>query len=160
VLFQAVFVQLRAATMTAILHPLAPLLDDVLVGQSLEIGINVVGINVHRIGIVKTRGRARSRRQIITGSACLALVVLQVNRVAVGLERGVVFCHNQEVRKPIDVIGVESLLETIKQILIRLTGARGSGLEIGHKFTKCALALLHPNDLILCVGLGTDRLEL
>jgi hypothetical protein len=31
VLFQAVFMQLRATAMTVILHPLAPLLDNVLI---------------------------------------------------------------------------------------------------------------------------------
>jgi hypothetical protein len=80
--------------------------------------------------------------------------------VPVGLERGVVFCHNQEVQKPIDVIGVQGLFEAVKQILIGLTGARGPGLEIGHKLTEGALALLHPDDLVLSIGLGIDRFEL
>jgi hypothetical protein len=60
VLLQAVFVRLRAVTTTAILHPFAPLLDDILIGQSLEVRINVVGIDVHCVGIAETRGRARS----------------------------------------------------------------------------------------------------
>jgi hypothetical protein len=59
-LFQTIFVQLGAAATTVILHPLTPLLDNVLIGQSLEVGIDVVGIDVHRIRIAKTRGRARS----------------------------------------------------------------------------------------------------
>jgi hypothetical protein len=114
---------------------------------------------------METGSGAKSQRCVVTGSTCLALVVLQVgdlqvDGVAIGLERGVIFCHNQEVQKPINVIGVQSLLEAIKQILVRPTSARGPGLEIGHKFTESALALLHPNDLVLCVGLGTDRLEL
>jgi hypothetical protein len=79
VLLQAVFVRLRAAAMTAIFHPLVPLLDNVLVGQSLEVGINVVGIDVHRVGIAETGSGARSQRRVITGSACLTLVVLQVS---------------------------------------------------------------------------------
>jgi hypothetical protein len=82
-LLQAVFVQLRAAAMTAILHPLAPLLDNVLIGQFLKVGINVVGINVHRVGIMETRGGAESQGRIITGSTCLALVVLQVGDLQV-----------------------------------------------------------------------------
>jgi hypothetical protein len=60
VLLQAVFVQLRATTTTAILHPFAPLLDNVLIEQSLKVGIDVVGIDVHCVGIAETRGRARS----------------------------------------------------------------------------------------------------
>jgi hypothetical protein len=59
-LLQAIFMQLEAAATTAILYLLAPLLDDVLVGQSLEVEIDVVSINVHRIGIAETRGGARS----------------------------------------------------------------------------------------------------
>jgi hypothetical protein len=99
VLFQAIFVRLRAAATTAILHPLAPLLDNVLVGQSLEVGIHVVGIDVHRIGIAEIKSGARSQRRIVTGSACLALVVvqvgeLQINRMAVGLECVVVLGYN------------------------------------------------------------------
>jgi hypothetical protein len=62
VLLQAVFVRLRAAATTAILHLFVPLFDNVLVEQSLEVRINVVGIDVHRVGIAKTRGRARSQR--------------------------------------------------------------------------------------------------
>jgi hypothetical protein len=90
VLLQAVLVQLRAAAITAILHLLAPLFNDVLVGQSLEVEIDVVGIDVHRVGIAETRGGAKSQEQVVTSSACLALVVLQVgdlqvDRVAVGL---------------------------------------------------------------------------
>jgi hypothetical protein len=90
VLLQAVLVQLRATATTVILHPLAPLLNNVLVGQSLEVGIDIVGIDVHRVGITKIRGRAKSQGRVVTGSACLALVVLQigdlqVDRVAVGL---------------------------------------------------------------------------
>jgi hypothetical protein len=61
VLLQAVLVRLGAAAMTAIFHPFALLLDDVLVGQSLEVGINVVSIDVHRIRIAETGGGARSR---------------------------------------------------------------------------------------------------
>jgi hypothetical protein len=109
--------------MTAILHPFAPLLDNFLVEQSLEVGINVVGINVHCIGVAENGGGARSQRQIVTNSTCLALVVvqvseLQVNQVAVGLKHGIVFCHNQGVQKPVDVIGIQGLFGTIKQILI------------------------------------------
>jgi hypothetical protein len=48
----------------------------------------------------------------------------------------------------------------VKQILVRLTDARGPGLKIGHKLTKGALALLHSNDFVLRVGLGTDWLKL
>jgi hypothetical protein len=111
VLLQAVLVRLGAVTTTAILHPFAPLLDDVLIGQSLEVGIDVVSIDVHRIGIVETGGGARSRGQIITGCACLALVVvqvyeLQIDGVAVGLESVVVLGHDREVGEPINVIGV------------------------------------------------------
>jgi hypothetical protein len=62
--------------MIAILHPFTLLLDNVLVGQSLEVGVNVVSIDVHRIWIAETRGGARSRGRVVTGSACLALVVL------------------------------------------------------------------------------------
>jgi hypothetical protein len=54
VLLQTVLVRLRAAAMTAILHPLAPLLDDILVGQSLEVGVNVVGVDVYRVRIAET----------------------------------------------------------------------------------------------------------
>jgi hypothetical protein len=164
VLFQAVFVQLRATAMTAILHLLAPLLDDILVGQSLEVRINVVSIDVHCIGIAETGGRARSQRRVVTGSACLALVVmqvseLQIDRVAVGLKRVIVLGYDQEVRELIDVIGVQSLFEMIKQILLRSTSPRGPGLEVCHKLTEGALALLHLDDLVLCIGLGTDRLK-
>jgi hypothetical protein len=80
--------------------------------------------------------------------------------VAIGLERGIILCHNQEVQKPIDVIGIQSLLKAVKQFLIGLAGLRGPGLKIGYKLTKSVLALLHPNNLILCIGLGTDRLKL
>jgi hypothetical protein len=80
---QAVFMQFRPAATTAIFHPFAPLLDDVLVGQSLEVGVDVVSINVHRVWIAETEGGARSREHIITGSACLALVVLQVGDLQV-----------------------------------------------------------------------------
>jgi hypothetical protein len=165
VLLQAVFVRLGAVATTAILHPFAPLLDNVLVGQSLEVGIDVVGIDIHCIGIAETRGRARSRRRVITGCACLALVVvqvreLQVDGVAIGLESVVVLGHDREVREPINVIGVQGLFEVIKQILLGLAGSRGPGLKVCHKLTESALALLHPDDFILCVGLGTDRLEL
>jgi hypothetical protein len=79
VLFQAVFMQLGATATTAILHPFAPLLDDVFIGQSLEVGINVVGINVHHVRIMKARGRARSWGWVVTSSTYLALVVLQVS---------------------------------------------------------------------------------
>jgi hypothetical protein len=163
-LLQAVFVRLRAAATIAILYPFAPLLDDVLVGQSLEVGIDVVGIDIHGVGIVETGGGARNRRRV-TKCACLVLIVLQigdlqVNGVAIGLERGVVFSHNREVQEPIDVIGVQGLLETIKQILIRPAGARGPSLKVGHKLPKGTLALLHPDNLVLCISLGTDRLEL
>jgi hypothetical protein len=161
---QAVLVRLRAAATTAILYLLTPLLDNVLVGQSLEVGINIVGINIHCVGIAETGSGARSRRRIVTGSACLALVVLQVgdlqvDGVAIGLQRGVVFCHDQEVRQPIDVIGVQGLLETIKQILVGPTGTRSPGLEIGYKLTESALALLHPDDLVLRISLRTDWLK-
>jgi hypothetical protein len=164
-LLQAVFVRLEAAATTAILHPLAPLLDDVLIGQSLEVGIDVIGIDVHRIGIAETGGRAGSQGRVVTGCACLALVVvqvceLQVNGVAVGLESVVVLGHDREVGEPIDIIGVQGLFETIKQILLGPTGTRGPGLKVCHKLTEGALALLHPDDFILRVGLGTDRLEL
>jgi hypothetical protein len=84
---------------------------------------------------------------------------LQIDRVAVSLECVVVFCHNWEVRELIDVIGVQSLFEMIKQILLRPTGLRGPGLEICYKLTKGALALLHLDDLVLCVGLRTDWLK-
>jgi hypothetical protein len=53
-------VQLGATATTAILHPLASLLDDILIGQSLEVGNDVVGINVHCIGIAETKGKAKS----------------------------------------------------------------------------------------------------
>jgi hypothetical protein len=81
VLLQAVLVRLEAAATTAILHPFAPLLDNVLVGQSLKVEINVVGINVYHIRIVETGGRARSQGQIVTGSACLALIVVQISEL-------------------------------------------------------------------------------
>jgi hypothetical protein len=102
VFLQTVLVRLRAAAMTVIFHPLAPLLDNVLVGQSLEVGINVVGIDVHCVGIAETGGGARSQGRIVTGSACLALIVLQVgdlqvDGVAVGLQCGVIFCHDRKV---------------------------------------------------------------
>jgi hypothetical protein len=77
-LLQAVFVQLKAAAMIVILHLLAPLLDNVLIKQSLEVEIDVVGIDVHYVGIIETKGRARNQRLVITDSACLALVVVQV----------------------------------------------------------------------------------
>jgi hypothetical protein len=165
VLFQAIFVWLRAAATIAILHLFAPLLDDVLVGQSLKVGIDVVSIDVHRVGIVETRGEARSQRCVVTGSACLALVVLQVSdlqiyQVAIGFECGIIFCHNREVRQPIDVIGIQSLLKTIKQILIWPAGSRGPGLKVCHKLTESALALLHSDDFVFSVGLRTDRLKL
>jgi hypothetical protein len=91
--------------MTAILHLLAPLLHDVLVGQSLEVEIDVVSIDVHRVGIAETGGGARSRRRIVTGCACLALVVvqvceLQIDGVAVGLESVVIFGYDREVGEP------------------------------------------------------------
>jgi hypothetical protein len=164
VLLQAVLVQLRAAATTAILHPFAPLLDDVLVGQSLKVGIDVVSIDVHRIGVAETGGGARSRRRVITSCACLALVVvqvreLQIDGVAVGLESVVILGYDREVEEPINVIGVQGLLEAIKQILLGPAGSRGPGLKVCHKLTEGALALLYPNDLILCVGLGTDRLK-
>jgi hypothetical protein len=164
-LLQAVFVQLQAAATTAILHPFAPLLHDVLVGQSLEVGVDVVGIDVHRVRIAETGGGARGRGRVVTGCACLALVVvqvreLQIDGVAVGLESVVVFGHDREVGKPIDVIGVQGLLEAIKQILFGPAGSRGPGLKVCYKLAKSALALLHPDDLVLRVGLGTDRLEL
>jgi hypothetical protein len=85
---------------------------------------------------------------------------LQIDGVAVGLESVVVFSHNWEVGEPIDIISVQSLFETIKQILLRSAGSRGPGLKVCHKLTEGALALLHPNDFILCVGLGTDWLKL
>jgi hypothetical protein len=161
VLLQAVLMQLRAAAMTAILHPLAPLLDAVLIGQSLKVEIDVVGIDVHCVGIAETGGRARSRRRVITGSACLALIVvqvgeLQIDQVAIGLERVIVFCYNREVQEPVDIVGVQSLFEAIKQILLGPTSLRGPGLEIRHKLTKGVLALLHLNDLVLYIGLRTD----
>jgi hypothetical protein len=151
--------------MTVILHPLTPLLHDVLVGQFLEVGINVVSIDVHCVGITETGGGARSRGRVVTGCACLALVVvqvgeLQVNRVAIGLECVVVLRYDREVGEPINVIGVQSLFEAIKQILLRLAGLRGPSLKVCDKLAKSVLALLHPDDLVFCVGLGTDRLEL
>jgi hypothetical protein len=82
-LLQAILVQLRAAATTAILHPLASLLDNVLIRQSLKVGINVVGIDIHCIGIMETRGRARSQRRVVTGSTCLALVIVQVSELQV-----------------------------------------------------------------------------
>jgi hypothetical protein len=165
VLLQAVLVRLGAAATTAILYPLAPLLHDVLVGQSLEVGINVVSINIHCIGIAEIRGGAGSQGRVVTSCACLALVVvqvgeLQVDRVAIGLEHVVVLGYNREVGEPIDIIGVQSLFETVKQILLRPAGSRGPSLEICDKLAKSALALFHPNDFVLCVGLGTDRFEL
>jgi hypothetical protein len=60
VLLQAVLVRLRAAATTAILHLFAPLLHDVLVGQSLKVGIDVVGIDVHCVRIAESGGGARS----------------------------------------------------------------------------------------------------
>jgi hypothetical protein len=78
--------------------------------------------------------------------------------VAIGLECGIVFCHNQEVQKLIDIIGIQGLLEAIKQILIGPTSVRSPGFKIGYKLTEGALALLHSDDLVLCVGLRTDRL--
>jgi hypothetical protein len=45
----------------------------------LEVGINVIGIDVYCIGIAKTAGGARSQEQVVTGSTCLALVVVQVD---------------------------------------------------------------------------------
>jgi hypothetical protein len=162
---QAVLVRLRAAATTAILHPLAPLLHNVLVGQSLEVGIDVVSIDVHCVGIAETGGGAKSRRRVVTGSTCLALVVvqvceLQIDEVTVGLESVIILSYDREVGEPINVIGVQGLFEAIKQILLGSTGLRGPGLKVCHKLTKSALALLHPDDLIFCVGLGTDRLEL
>jgi hypothetical protein len=164
VLLQAIFVRLGAAATTAILHPFTPLLDDVLVGQSLEVGIDVVGIDIHRIGIAETGGGTRSRRRVITGCACLALVVVQVSElqidgVAVGLESVVVLGHDREVGEPINVIGIQGLLEAIKQILLGPASSRGPGLKVCHKLTKSVLALLHPDDLILRIGLGTDWLK-
>jgi hypothetical protein len=44
-------------------------------------------------------------------------------------------------------------------ILVRPTGTRSPGLEIGYKLTEGALALLHPDELVFSVGLGTDWLE-
>jgi hypothetical protein len=73
---QAVFMRLEATAMIAILLPLVPLLDDVLVRKSLEVEINVVGIDVHCVGIAETEGRVRSQGQVVTSSACLALVVV------------------------------------------------------------------------------------
>jgi hypothetical protein len=83
VLLQAIFVRLRAAATTAILHPFAPLLDNVLVGQSLEVGIDVVSIDIYRVGVAETGGGARSRGRIVTGCACLALVVVQVSELQI-----------------------------------------------------------------------------
>jgi hypothetical protein len=80
--------------------------------------------------------------------------------MAIGLEHGVVFRHNQEVREPIDVIGIQSLFETVKQILIGPASSGRLCLEVCYKLTKGAFALLHPDDLVLYVGLGTDQLEL
>jgi hypothetical protein len=165
VLLQAVFMRLGAAATTAILHPFAPLLDNVLVGQSLKVGIDVVGIDVHCVWIAETGGGVRSQGRIITGCACLALVVvqvgeLQINGVAVGLKRVVIFGYDWEVGEPIDVVGIQGLLEAIKQILLGSAGSRGPGLKICHKLTEGALALLHPDDLVLRVGLGTDWLKL
>jgi hypothetical protein len=62
VLLQAVFMRLRATATTAILHSFTPLLDNIFIGQSLEVGINIVGIDVYCIGITETRGGARSQR--------------------------------------------------------------------------------------------------
>jgi hypothetical protein len=129
------------------------------------VGIDVVSIDVHRIGIAETGGGTRSQRRVVTGCACLALVVvqvrkLQINGMAVGLESVIVLGYNREVGEPIDVIGVQGLLGAIKQILLGLTGSRGPGLKVCHKFTESALALLHPDNLVLRVGLGTDQLEL
>jgi hypothetical protein len=45
----------------------------------LEVGINVVGIDIHCVGIAKTADGARSQEQVVTGSTCLALVVVQVD---------------------------------------------------------------------------------
>jgi hypothetical protein len=59
-LFQGILVQLRAAVTIVILHSFAPLLNYILIGQSLKVGINVVGINIYCVGIAETRGRARS----------------------------------------------------------------------------------------------------
>jgi hypothetical protein len=84
---------------------------------------------------------------------------LQVDRVAIGLERVVVLCYNQEVREPIDVIGVQSLFEAIKQILFEPADLRGPGLKVCDKLAESALALLHPDDLILRVSLGADWLK-
>jgi hypothetical protein len=67
--------------MTAILHLFAPLLNDILIGQSLEVGVDIISIDVYCVGIAETRGRARSQRQIVTGGACLALVVVQVGEL-------------------------------------------------------------------------------
>jgi hypothetical protein len=83
VFLQAIFVRLKATAMIAILHLLAPLLDNVLVGQSLEVEIDVVSIDVHCIGIAETRSRARNQRQIVTGSTYLVLVVLQISDLQV-----------------------------------------------------------------------------
>jgi hypothetical protein len=83
VLLQAVLVQLGAAVTTAVFYLFAPLLNDVLVGQSLEVGINVVSINIHSVRIMETEGGARSQRRVVTGSAYLALVILQVSDLQV-----------------------------------------------------------------------------
>jgi hypothetical protein len=53
--------RLRAAATTAILYSFTPLLDNVLIKQFLEVGIDVVGINVYCVWIVETEGRARSQ---------------------------------------------------------------------------------------------------
>jgi hypothetical protein len=92
-------VQLGAAATTVILHPFASLLDNVLVGQFLEVGIDIVGINIHYIGITETGDGVRGQRHVVTSSTCLALVVmqvskLQINRVAIGFECGIIFSHN------------------------------------------------------------------
>jgi hypothetical protein len=76
-------VQLEAAATTAILHLLVPLLDNVLIGQFLEVEIDVVGIDVYCVGITETGGRAKNQGQIITGSACLALVVVQISELQI-----------------------------------------------------------------------------
>jgi hypothetical protein len=82
-LFQAVFVGFGPAAMIAILHPFVPLLDDILVGQSLEVGIDIIGIDVHCVGITEAESRAKSQRQVVTGSACLALVIVQVSELQI-----------------------------------------------------------------------------
>jgi hypothetical protein len=74
---------------------------------------------------------------------------LQVNRVAIGLERVVVFCYDREVEEPIDVIGIQSLFEAIKQILLRPTGSRGPSLEVCDKLEIFGICVVYGNFVFL-----------